>query len=61
LYRRALAHIRLKDDERAEQDLVEASKLVPDDAAIQSELSKIGQKRKERRDKEKKQFKKLFA
>jgi len=61
LYRRALAHIQLKDDEKAEQDLTDASKLVPDDAAIQSELSKIGQKRKEKRDKEKKQFKKMFV
>jgi len=61
LYRRALAHIQVKDDEKAEQDLTEASKLVPDDAAIQSELSKIAQKRKEKRDKEKKQFKKMFA
>ncbi|KIM41336.1 hypothetical protein M413DRAFT_445361 [Hebeloma cylindrosporum] len=61
LYRRALAHVQLKDEEKAEQDLVEASQLVPDDAAIQSELSKIRHQRKEKRDKEKKQFKKMFA
>jgi peptidyl-prolyl isomerase D len=61
LYRRALAHIQVKEIEKAEQDLAEASKLVPDDAAIQSELSKLGQKRKEKRDKEKKQFKKMFT
>ncbi|KAF8909684.1 cyclophilin-like domain-containing protein [Gymnopilus junonius] len=61
LYRRALAHIYLKEEDKAEQDLTEASHLVPDDAAIQSELNKIKQAKKERRDKEKKQFKKLFS
>jgi len=61
LYRRALAQVQLKDEEKAEQDLLEAGHLVPDDAAIQGELSKIRQQRKEKRDKEKKQFKKMFA
>ncbi|KDR77002.1 hypothetical protein GALMADRAFT_246185 [Galerina marginata CBS 339.88] len=61
LYRRALAHVYLKDEEKAEQDLVEASRLVPEDAAIQGELSKIRQQRKEKREKEKKQFKKMFS
>ncbi|KAF9484054.1 peptidyl-prolyl cis-trans isomerase [Pholiota conissans] len=61
LYRRALAHTYLKEEEKAEQDLVEASQLVPEDAAIAAELSKIRQQRKEKRDKEKKQFKKMFA
>jgi peptidyl-prolyl isomerase D len=56
-----MAHVQLKDEEKAEQDLREASHLVPDDAAIQGELSKIAQQRKEKRDKEKKQFKKMFA
>ncbi|PPQ95078.1 hypothetical protein CVT25_002601 [Psilocybe cyanescens] len=61
LYRRALAHIYLKDDEKAEKDLVEASQLVPEDAAVAGELSKIKQQRKEKREKEKKQFKKMFG
>ncbi|KAH9474440.1 Peptidyl-prolyl cis-trans isomerase cyp40 [Psilocybe cubensis] len=61
LYRRALAHIYMKDDDKAEQDLVEASQLVPEDAAIAGELAKIKQQRKEKREKEKKQFKKLFG
>ena len=61
LYRRALAHTQLKDEDQAEGDLVEASRLVPEDAAIAHELTKIRQQRKEKRDKEKKQFKKMFG
>jgi len=61
LYRRSMAHAFLKDEEKAEQDLVEASALVPTDAAISAELSKIRQARKEKREKEKKQFKKMFS
>lgn len=61
LYRRALANIILKEDDDAEKDLVEASGLVPDDKAISSELSKLRQRKKEKRDKEKKAFKKMFA
>jgi peptidyl-prolyl isomerase D len=60
LYRRALAYVYLKDEDKAEEDLVEASHLVPDDAAIQAELGKIRQQRKEKREKEKKAFKKMF-
>ncbi|KAK7680397.1 Peptidyl-prolyl cis-trans isomerase cyp40 [Cerrena zonata] len=61
LYRRALAQIVLKEDEEAEKDLVEASKLVPDDTAIAGELAKLRQRQKEFKDKQKKAFKKLFA
>ncbi|KZT26138.1 hypothetical protein NEOLEDRAFT_272691 [Neolentinus lepideus HHB14362 ss-1] len=61
LYRRALARSLTKDDEGAEEDLITATKLVPDDKAIAAELAKVKQKQKEKRDKEKKQFKKLFA
>jgi len=61
LYRRALAKVMLKEEDEAERDLVEASKLVPDDAAISSELSKIRQQKKEKREKEKNAYKKLFA
>ncbi|KAF8961878.1 40 kDa cyclophilin [Flammula alnicola] len=61
LYRRAVAHTYMKDEDKAEHDLVEASQLVPEDAAIVNELAKIRQQRKEKRDKEKKQFKKMFA
>ncbi|RDB17075.1 Peptidyl-prolyl cis-trans isomerase D [Hypsizygus marmoreus] len=61
LYRRALAKAILKEEEEAEKDLVEASKLVPEDTAIAGELAKIRQRKKEKRDKEKKAFKKMFS
>ncbi|KAF8189186.1 peptidyl-prolyl cis-trans isomerase [Mycena galopus ATCC 62051] len=61
LYRRALAHLILKDEEASEKDLQDALAIVPDDAAIAAELAKIKKRNKERRDKEKKQFKKMFA
>lgn len=61
LYRRALAHGVLKEDEEAEKDLVQAHDLVAQDAAIIAELDKIRTRRKEKRDKEKKAFKKMFA
>ncbi|KAJ8503308.1 hypothetical protein ONZ45_g10979 [Pleurotus djamor] len=61
LYRRALAHAILKDEESAEKDLVEASKLVPDDQAISGELARIKQRKKEKLDKEKASYRKMFA
>ncbi|KAF9011763.1 peptidyl-prolyl cis-trans isomerase [Cyathus striatus] len=61
LYRRALAHGIMKDEDKQEADLLEASQLAPNDAAITSELNKIRQVRKERREKEKKAYKKLFG
>ncbi|CAA7266288.1 unnamed protein product [Cyclocybe aegerita] len=61
LYRRSLAHLYLADEEKAEQDLTQAAELVPGDAAIAAELGKIKQRKKEQREKEKKQFKKLFS
>jgi len=60
-YRRAIAHGILKEDGEAERDLVDASKLMPDDQAIVGELAKTRQRRKEKREKEKKSFKKMFA
>ncbi|KAJ6625133.1 cyclophilin-like domain-containing protein [Mycena sp. CBHHK59/15] len=61
LYRRALAHTILKDEDAAEKDLVDALAIVPDDKAIAGEVAKIRQRRKEKREKEKKAFKKMFA
>ncbi|KAJ7914419.1 peptidyl-prolyl cis-trans isomerase [Mycena leptocephala] len=61
LYRRALAHSILKDEEAAEKDLVEALAIVPDDTAIAGELAAIRKRKKEKREKEKKAFKKMFA
>lgn len=60
-YRRGLAHEVLKADEEAEDDLIKASELVSGDAAIVGELDKVRQRKKEKRDKEKKAFKKLFS
>jgi len=51
----------MKDEDKAEEDLVQANQLVPEDSAISGELNKIKQRRKERKEKEKKQFKKLFG
>jgi peptidyl-prolyl isomerase D len=61
LYRRALGYSALKDDDEAERDLVRAQELVKDDAAIIAELEKVRARKKEKRDKEKKAFKKLFS
>ncbi|KAF9077749.1 40 kDa cyclophilin [Rhodocollybia butyracea] len=61
LYRRALAHALLKGDDAAEQDLIEASKLVPEDQAIAGELTRVKNRKKEKRDKEKKAYKKMFS
>ncbi|KAJ6552228.1 peptidyl-prolyl cis-trans isomerase [Mycena vulgaris] len=60
LYRRALAHALLKDEDAAEKDLTDALVLAPADAAIAAELAGIRRRRKEKRDKEKKAFKKMF-
>lgn len=61
LYRRALGFSSLKEDDEAERDLVRANELVKEDAAIVAELEKVRARKKEKRDKEKKAFKKLFA
>ncbi|CAK5284255.1 unnamed protein product [Mycena citricolor] len=60
LYRRALARVIFKDEEQAEEDLVAALSHVPDDAAISNELANIRKHKKEKRDKEKKAYKKMF-
>ncbi|KAI0942917.1 hypothetical protein AcV7_002202 [Taiwanofungus camphoratus] len=61
LYRRALAHVVLKEDEEAEEDLVRANELVKDDKAILGELHKVRQREKDKKEKEKKAYKRLFA
>ncbi|KAJ3554946.1 hypothetical protein NM688_g2842 [Phlebia brevispora] len=61
LYRRALAYSATKEDDLAEEDLTRAHGLVKDDAAIIAELEKVRGRKKEKREKEKKAFKKLFA
>jgi len=61
LYRRALGHAVLKEEDDAEADLVGAHELVKDDKAIIGELEKVRQRKKEKKDKERKAYKKLFA
>jgi len=61
LYRRALAFSATKEEDDAEKDLMRAHELVKEDVAIQGELEKVRQRKKEKREKEKKAFKKLFA
>ncbi|KAI8988999.1 peptidyl-prolyl cis-trans isomerase Cpr7 [Trametes punicea] len=61
LYREALAHVMLKEDEEAEEALAKAHNLVKDDKAIIAELEKVRSRLREKREREKKQYKKLFA
>jgi peptidyl-prolyl isomerase D len=61
LYRRASAYVIMKQEDEAEADLVAASQLAPEDPAILGELAKVRQKKKEKREREKKSYKKLFA
>lgn len=61
LYRRALGRVQTKDDESAERDLKEASKLVPGDAGVSRALKDVEGRRKERKEKEKKAYAKMFG
>ncbi|OJT06804.1 Peptidyl-prolyl cis-trans isomerase D [Trametes pubescens] len=61
LYREALAHVVLKEDDEAEEALVKAHALVKEDQAIIGELEKVRGRLRGKRDKEKAQFKKMFA
>ncbi len=61
-YRRGLAYTASKQDEEAEADLIEADRLLGGtDAALKAELDKVRTRRKEKREKEKKAFRGLFA
>jgi peptidyl-prolyl isomerase D len=51
----------LKEEDAAESDLIAASQLVPEDQAIAGELVRVRQLKKEKKEKEKKAFKKMFA
>lgn len=61
LYRRALAHAILNDDDNAEADLIGAQEFAKDDQAIANELEKVRARKKEKKDKERRAYKKLFA
>jgi peptidyl-prolyl isomerase D len=60
LYRRALARVGLKQEAEAEKDLVEATKLV-NDQAISAELEKVRAATKANKEREKAKFRKFFA
>ncbi|KAG9095429.1 peptidyl-prolyl cis-trans isomerase cpr6 [Ceratobasidium sp. UAMH 11750] len=60
-YRRALAYVAISEEDDAENDLLEAAKIVPEDGAIKAELAKVQAKKKEKREREKKAFKGLFS
>ncbi|KAJ7092843.1 peptidyl-prolyl cis-trans isomerase [Mycena belliarum] len=61
LYRRALAHVLLKDEDAVEKDLREALVHAPADAAIAAELAGVQRRRKEQREKQKKAYSKMFG
>lgn len=61
LYRRAIAYIYMKEEDKAESDLAQAAELIPTDTAIASELEGIRRRRKELREKEKRAYKKMFG
>jgi peptidyl-prolyl isomerase D len=61
LYRRALGKIQSKDDEGAAKDLKESLEYVPGDAGSLSQLKLVEQRRKERAEKEKKAYAKMFG
>ena len=59
-FRRGQARVNKKDEEGAMEDLEEALKLVPNDAAVQRELAAVKKKAAERRQKEKAAYSKFF-
>ena len=60
-YRRGLANVQLKDDDLALADLVNASKLAPNDGAIQKELVSLRAAIRKREEKQKAAYKKFFT
>jgi peptidyl-prolyl isomerase D len=61
LYRRAQGKIITKDDEGAEKDLKESLENVPGDAGVLKALKDVETRRKERKEKEKRAYAKMFA
>ena len=51
----------MKEDEEAEDALKEALRLAPQDAGVAAELERVRARRKERVDKQKAAYKKMFA
>lgn len=61
LFRRATAKAALKDDDGALEDLKEANKHAPGDAAVQKDLNAAKERVQAKKDKEKAAYKKFFG
>ncbi|XP_067898053.1 peptidyl-prolyl cis-trans isomerase D [Heterodontus francisci] len=61
LYRRAQAWQAKKDYDQALDDLKKAQEITPEDKAINSEILRVKQKKKEQKEKEKATYAKMFA
>lgn len=61
LYRRALANLALGEEDNAEKDLVAARTVVPLDENVEKELTKVRFSKKQKLDKEKAKYKKMFS
>ncbi|BGP38944.1 peptidyl-prolyl cis-trans isomerase cpr6 [Rhodotorula kratochvilovae] len=61
LYRRAMARLVLKEEKEAVEDLEEAAKLQPEDAAIRKELAAAKQRIEERKKRARAAFGKMFS
>ncbi|XP_069782340.1 peptidyl-prolyl cis-trans isomerase D [Narcine bancroftii] len=61
LYRRAQAWQAKKDYDKAMDDLKKAQEVTPEDKAINNEILRVKQKKKEERDKEKATYAKMFV
>jgi peptidyl-prolyl isomerase D len=56
-----MAHGIMKNEDKQQEDLIAASKLVPEDTLISGEIAKITQRKREHREREKKAYAKLFS
>jgi peptidyl-prolyl isomerase D len=61
LYRRAVAHVAVKEEDEALKDLEAAAQLVPADAAIKKELVAVKARKEERKKKERAAYGKMFG
>ena len=61
LYRRGVAYVGLKDDDKALADLEKANGLVPNDGAVVKELAEVKKRATDRAKKEKAAYSKFFA
>lgn len=60
-YRRALARSKLADYEGAGSDLIDAAKLAPNDAGIKREKAKLEETRRAQKEKQRRQYAKMFG